>query len=129
MGETITYSWQKSINGGSWSTISTNAATLATGVLTQTTSYRRLAQSTTCGTDVISNEVTINVAPQALGGTISANQDLCLGAAATPLTISGDSSTGNLSYIWYSSTDQATWSVIGGETGVSYTPSTVCYGH
>ena len=128
MGETITYSWQKSINGGSWSTISTNAATLATGVLTQTTSYRRLAQSTTCGTDVISNEVTINVAPQALGGTISANQDLCLGAAASPLTISGDSSTGNLSYIWYSSTDQATWSVIGGETGVSYTPSTVATG-
>ena len=128
MGETITYSWEKSINGGSWSTISTNAATLATGVLTQTTSYRRLAQSTTCGTDVISNEVIINVAPQALGGTISANQDLCLGAAATPLTITGDSSTGNLSYIWYSSTDQATWSVIGGETGVSYTPSTSATG-
>ncbi len=128
MGENITYSWQKSINGGSWSTISTNAATLATGVLTQTTTYRRLAQSTTCGTNVVSNEVTINVAPQVLGGTISANQDLCLGAAATPLTISGDSSTGNLSYKWYSSTDQATWSEIGGETGVRYTPSTVATG-
>ncbi len=125
MGETVTYSWEKSIDGGTnWTSIPTNSATLATGTLTQTTSYRRLAQSASCGTDVYSNEITKYVAPEVLGGTISSNQALCVGAAATPLTISGDSSSGNLSYKWYTSTDQSTWNEISTETGVSYTPPT-----
>ncbi|MDB4605638.1 hypothetical protein OAH02_03005, partial [Flavobacteriaceae bacterium] len=48
-GEDITYSWEKSTdNQNTWQTITNNSATYAPNTLTQTTHFRRIANSTTC---------------------------------------------------------------------------------
>ena len=128
---TVSYQWQSSTNGGTtWTDIS--GATANTydppAGITQTTSYRRTATSTLSGVGctAYSNVVTVTVATCQSITTQPSNtpQNLCVGASATPLTVTATGATG---YQWYYS-DAATGgsvTTVSGATSATYTPPTV----
>ena len=104
---TISYQWQQ-LNGNNWIDI-TNAVgtTYAPGSLTQTTSFRRLdaieLNGFTCSETT--NEITVQVLPEILGGSASANQTICIDEIPTTITVTNGTTTGsNLSYQWQSKT-------------------------
>ena len=112
----ITYQWQSSTNGTSWTNISgaTNGSSYSPGTLTATTYYRRAATST-CGT-VYTSSVQITVT--AIGADIiTANgTTICSGEVAT-LSASAGSVTGP-TFRWYNA-------ATGGSllsTGATYNP-------
>jgi gliding motility-associated-like protein len=121
----IAYQWESSADNATWTAISgATGLTYAPGQLTATTYFRRRASADgTCG-PVVSNVVTITVAPALTAGTIGTDQTLCPGATpaalnrATPPT----GGTGSYSYQWESSTDNTTWTAIAGATGPDYAP-------
>jgi gliding motility-associated-like protein len=64
------------------------------------------------------------VVPAIAAGLIGANQTLCAGTAASPLT-SDSTATGGagpIAYQWESSLDNVTWMAISGATGATYAP-------
>ena len=126
ISETITYLWQQSTNGTSWSTATgtNNQATYQPPTLTATRHYRRRATSTTCG-NMFSNAVTITIAPAVNAGTISSNQDISSGATPSTLTATAASGgVGEITYQWQHSTTSTTagFSNISGATSATYSP-------
>lgn len=122
---TITYQWQQSTSNCStgWSNISAATATTYTPpALTQTTYYRRRVTDE-CGNIAYSNCVTISVHPPLNSGTVAGNQTACAGSALATLTSTANATGGNgFAYQWQSSTNNSTWSNIGGATSASYLP-------
>ncbi|GAB3635885.1 hypothetical protein GCM10027422_14750 [Hymenobacter arcticus] len=68
--------------------------------------------------------VAITVLPAVLAGTIAADQTVCAGSPAAPLTSSTPATggTGTFTYKWESSLDNVTWTPIVGATAETYTP-------
>lgn len=121
---TIAYQWESSADNTNWAVIGgATGDTYTPGALTATTYFRRRATSGPCG-PVVSNVVTVTVAPTLAAGTIGADQTVCLGAAPAPLTSTAAASggTGQFAYQWESSTDNNTWTTIAGATGDAYAP-------
>jgi len=121
---TIDYQWESSADNATWAAIGgATSATYAPGQLAATTYFRRRATSGPCG-PVVSNVITITVAPALVAGTIGTDQALCPGAAPAPLTstVAATGGTGTFTYQWESSTNNATWTAIAGATGATYTP-------
>ncbi|WP_317044131.1 T9SS type B sorting domain-containing protein [Hymenobacter gelipurpurascens] len=121
----INYQWESSADNNTWLPISgANGPTFAPGPLTATTSYRRRASSGTACSPVFSNVVTITVTPALVAGTIAADQTLCVGNAAAPLTSTAPATggTGSFAYQWEFSADNTTWTAIGGATGETFSP-------
>ena len=109
-GETITYVFQQSTDAGSnWSQIQTgvNPSYFSATTLTQTTWFRRLASTPNCSNTVTSSVVIKNVTSELIGGTITADQTICVGETPTTLTVTtatnSDTVSGTLSYKWQSS--------------------------
>lgn len=101
-----TYQWQRSTNNLLFTNIpgATNSS-YSPDNLTQTTYYKRVETSGTCG-NVTSNVVTITVYNDLNPGVIGFNQDICYGS--TPEVLVGDLPTGGngaYSYQWQVSTD------------------------
>jgi gliding motility-associated-like protein len=118
------YQWQSSTDNNNFTAIGgATGETYAPGVLTATTYFRRQVTSGSCG-PVASNVVTIIVTPALVAGTIGADQTVCAGSAPTPLTSTAGASggTGSYAYQWQSSTDNSTFTAIGGATGETYAP-------
>lgn len=117
-----TYGWQSSTNNLNWNNlIGSNQQNWATGVLNQSTYYRRFVNGGICQDTSIS--VLITVTPGVGNNSISANQTLCLGQPTAPLT--GTLPTGGSGlylYTWQSSTDNLTWNPIPNGTNQSITP-------
>jgi gliding motility-associated-like protein len=122
---TFGYSWNQSTDGGTtWNPIGgASSATYAPGALTTTTKYERIVTSATCPA-VTSNVVTVTVTPNTTA-TISINGPgaTCTG---TPMNYTINTQTnqgGSPGYQWY-----VNGSPVGGQTGVSYSPTTLSNG-
>ena len=128
--ETVTYLWQRSTNGTSWSsaTGTNNQATYQPPALTTTTHFRRRATSTSCG-NMFSNTATITVASALTAGSIGGAQTICPGSTASTLTSSAAAGGGTgITYRWQSSPNGTTaWTDIAGTAGAgtTYSPGTV----
>jgi trimeric autotransporter adhesin len=103
----IRYQWQR-FEGGGWVAISgAEGPALQPGALQQTTRFRRMdaieLNNHTCS--AFTNEITINVLEEVLGGDVSPNQTLCAGEDPAPLTVVNGSTAGaNISFQWQSRT-------------------------
>ncbi len=125
---TFTYQWQSSLDNSVWTNIAgaTNYISYSPPALTATTYYRLVATATgtpSCGT-VTSNVVTITVLPDLISPVVSADQTICYNTAPLQLTstiaLGGN---GSFSYQWYSSLNNISWSMISGETTLTYQPA------
>ncbi|GAA4502202.1 hypothetical protein GCM10023172_25230 [Hymenobacter ginsengisoli] len=120
----FTYQWESSLDNTTFTAIpGANAETFGPGTLTATTYFRRRVSSGSCAAPP-TNTVTINVVPALTAGTIAADQALCAGTAASPLTsvTSATGGAGAIVYQWESSADNTTFTAIGGATGPTYAP-------
>ncbi|KQN34533.1 hypothetical protein ASE92_13135 [Pedobacter sp. Leaf41] len=115
------YQWQSSTDGSTWVNIPSSIDKDLTVSPPASLFYRRLVNSTICTS--VSNVVEINVLPDLANNTISADQQLCIGSAAAPLTGSiptgGD---GNFNYQWQSSLNGTVWSDVIGANTSNFTP-------
>ncbi|MDG1044136.1 MAG: hypothetical protein P8O88_04520, partial [Flavobacteriaceae bacterium] len=127
-GDPITYTWQTAAaNSGPWSTASgtSSSTTYQPAALTQTTFYRRLANSTSCSISATTNIIKINVVPAIVGGTMATvSETICVGSTPTELVVNSATSAGVLTYQWETSSDNNTFSTITGATSINYTPVT-----
>ncbi|RZK52184.1 MAG: PKD domain-containing protein, partial [Hymenobacter sp.] len=119
------YQWQSSPDNVTWTDISgANAPDYTPGALTVTTYFRRLVTSGFCAPRTPSASVAITVLPALLPGSIAADQTVCAGTAAAPLTSStaATGGTGTFAYQWESSLDNTTWAAVPGATSPTYAP-------
>lgn len=118
---TFAYQWQSSADGSTWNNIPTATNKDLTLNVSLSTYFRRLVNSTICTS--ISNSIQVTVLPGLTNNTISADQNICIGSAAAPLTGTVPSGgSGTYTYQWQSSTNGTTWTDVLGATGVSFTP-------
>ncbi|MDJ0365373.1 gliding motility-associated C-terminal domain-containing protein [Hymenobacter sp. H14-R3] len=121
---TFTYQWESSLDNTTWTAIAgATGAEYAPGALTVTTYFRRRVMSGACGPEY-APAVTLTVLPALTAGSIAADQTVCAGSPVAPLTSSAAATGGNgtYAYQWESSTDNVTWTAIGGATGAEYAP-------
>ena len=122
----LTYQWQSSINGTTWTNISGGNGSILTsaqmGTLTAARYYRVIVTSTLNGIEcsITSNMITIAV-NSSTPGTIGSNQNICSGGDPVAFTnVSSPSGTGTFSYQWQSSTNGTTWTNISLATSLTY---------
>jgi hypothetical protein len=121
-GAVITYRWEYTASPfTTWTTISgATGPAYATPVQTETRKFRRTAIATVNGVaceSQPSNEITINVNPQIIAGTIT-NMGTCLGTDPPAfVTTASTGGTGSLTYQW-----QEGGLDIAGATGQSFDP-------
>jgi hypothetical protein len=123
---TFIYQWEASADNASWTAIGgATGAGYSPGPLTASTYFRRRVTSGTgsCST-AVSNVATVRVQPVVTAGSIAANQTLCAGTTAAPLTSMAPATggTGSFSYQWQSSSNNSTWIDISGANGPGFTP-------
>ncbi|OGX91062.1 gliding motility-associated C-terminal domain-containing protein [Hymenobacter coccineus] len=121
----FTFQWQQSPDNATWADINgANAPDYAPGALTATTYFRRLVTSGFCAPRTPTASVAITVVPVLIAGSIAADQTVCAGSAAAPLTSAAPATggTGTFAYQWESSPDDITWTAIGGATAETYAP-------
>lgn len=121
-GNFITYQWQSSPNGSTWTDIGgATAATYDPPVLTATTFYRRLVRAVqSCNPyEVSSNVLTVTVVPIPVISA-SGTATICSGSTATVNAV-GSGGVGAGSYQWQSSPNNVTFTNIGGAVSPSYT--------
>ncbi|SDD06159.1 Calx-beta domain-containing protein [Pedobacter soli] len=108
---TLSYIWENSTNGSTWSTISgATTATYAPGVLTQTTQYRRTTVSTLNGTvcqSAATSPVIITVGTASTITTQPVNQNVRALSNVT-LIVATSGGTGTSQYQWQLSTNNGT---------------------
>jgi len=120
---TFAYQWQSSADGNTWTNVPSATNKDLTLVVNLSTYFRRLVNSTICTS--ISNSIQVTVLPGLTNNSISADQNICSGSAAAPLTgtiPSGGS--GVYTYQWQSSSNRTTWTDVLGATGISFNPPT-----
>ncbi|MBB6237388.1 PKD repeat protein [Pedobacter sp. AK013] len=120
---TFAYQWQSSADGNTWSNIPSAINKDLSLIVSTSTYFRRLVNSTICTS--ISNSLQITVLPGLTNNTISADQNICIGVAAAALTgaiPSGGS--GTYVYQWQSSLNGTAWSDVLGANSVNFTPPT-----
>jgi gliding motility-associated-like protein len=122
----FTYQWQQSTDGGlAWTNI-TAATTVSysPGSLSSSIQYRRIVKSSVCSDT--SNVVTITVQGTLTNIDVTGPQTICSGSI--PSLLIGQSpagGNGSFTYQWESSGNGSTWSVINGETGADYQPTSL----
>ncbi|CAN0584593.1 unnamed protein product, partial [Ectocarpus sp. 12 AP-2014] len=103
----ISYQWQQ-FNGTDWLALTGEIGTALTpGTLQETTSFRRVDTSELNGftCSETTNEITIQVLDEVIGGDSATNQTICSDELPTTLTVANGSTTGqNISYQWQSKT-------------------------
>ncbi len=119
------YQWESSINQTSWDPRSTNPS-FNEGNLQQSTYYRRIAKSARVCIDT-SNIDTLSVIPLITNNTfLRADTAICSGldAGAVKMLYPGGGD-GTYQLQWWNSTDDISYSPIGGATGQNYAPGTL----
>lgn len=121
----ITYQWQSSTNGTTWTNISGATNATYSQTVLSTTYFRRITSCTASGLSSNSNSVlvTFNTCtgiPN--GGTSStpAGGASCSGVTKT-ISLAGASTGCGISYQWQYSTDNNSWFDFNGQTGTSVT--------
>lgn len=123
----IYYQWQSSTDNITFANvIGATANTYTPSGITQVTYYRRKATDA-CGNVDYSNTLTVTPLPAVVGGTIGTSGTFCstasVGLTQTAAPSGGD---GSYTYQWQSSSDNLTYTNIGGATSATYTvPSLV----
>ncbi|TAJ67286.1 MAG: T9SS type B sorting domain-containing protein [Chitinophagaceae bacterium] len=105
----FTYLWESSTDGVSFATASgtSNTATYAPGVLTQTTWYRRRVMSASCAANVSAAfQITVNVTVPIGVATQPVSQTICNNTTAN-LTVTATGSNGVYAYQWYSNSSNS----------------------
>ncbi|WP_426326981.1 PKD domain-containing protein [Pedobacter sp. R-06] len=120
---TFAYQWQSSADGNTWSNVPSAINKDLSLIVSTSTYFRRLVNSTICTS--ISNSLQITVLPGLTNNTISADQNICIGAAAAALTGAVPSGgSGTYVYQWQSSLNGTAWSDVLGANSVNFTPPT-----
>lgn len=122
-GSSYSYQWQSSSNNSSWSNVGGTSTTYSPGSLTSSTYYRRAVTSGTCGTDYTSS-ILVTVYADLTSGSIGSAQSICYNTSPSSLTngASPTGGTGSYTYQWQSSSNNSSWSNVGG-TSSTYSPS------
>lgn len=127
---TVSYQWQSSSDGSTWSNISgATSATYTPQTTTVGSTYYRCAATNTLNgytNTRYSNSAHITVS-SAVTPTFTQNPasaSYSVNATATPLSVTYTSGTTPVAYQWQVSDDGTNWSNISGATGSTYTPPT-----
>lgn len=126
---TITYQWQSSSNNSSWSNISgaTSASYTTPTSTVGTVYYRCVATATKDGVSKSTNSnsasVVVSATPTPSISTQPTSKSVNVSGTAS-LSVAATTASGTLSYQWYSSTNNSTWSAISGATSTSYSAPT-----
>ncbi|UOQ82483.1 PKD domain-containing protein [Hymenobacter sp. 5414T-23] len=132
-GLPLVYQWESSSDNTTFTAISGANGPTYQPPTTQTpgtTYYRRRVQlllpdqSGPYCTPTFTVSVAITVLPALTPGSIAADQTVCAGTAATPLTTTAPATggTGTFAYQWESSPDNVTWTPISGATNPEFAP-------
>ena len=121
-GNSLLYQWESALDNSTFSEVTGQTSPLydVGTPLPQTTYYRRKTSSAANPCSALSNTVVITV-NSVTPGTISGDQTICTGA--DPLVFSEASASGasgSYSYQWQNSTDNNTFTDIGGATGATF---------
>jgi hypothetical protein len=117
---TITYQWQSSPNGSTWTNVGTNAPNYSTGILVDTTHYQAIVSVSGSGCNSLTTvPVVINVAPDpsisvSAGDTVCTGQDYTMSATV----VNGQ---GTCNVQWQQSITGANYTNIPGATSTTYT--------
>ncbi|MCD0468471.1 gliding motility-associated C-terminal domain-containing protein [Flavobacterium sp. JAS] len=118
---TLSYQWQ-GISGSGFvneSNASATTANFTSEVLNTTTQFRCLVTSSTTNCTLTSNAVTATVVPDPTITAQPTGATICSGGNDT-LSVTATNGTPNLTYQWYSSLNNTTFSAIGGATSATY---------
>ncbi|MDT3401422.1 PKD domain-containing protein [Mucilaginibacter terrae] len=119
---TYTYLWESSLNGNTWTVLTSQTNIDLTVPVSQSTYFRRSVASGACSDDK-SNAVLVTVQPAISNNTITlANNTVCANKSAGEIFGSQPAGAdGNFNYQWQSSIDGgANWANITDATGVNY---------
>ena len=131
-GGEITYQWQFSqfnnpetfVNASGEGRNKSEAEFTPDTSVPGTTFFRRITTVTNNGVSCSAISTPIKVSVIELnGGIISSSQDICIGKTPSAINVSGSSINENISYQWYSSTDNNNFTKIDGSLGESHIPS------
>jgi RHS repeat-associated protein len=121
---TVTYQWEVSLNGSSYSNVSgATAANYSPGAATESLYYRRKATAT-CGA-AHTSAIQIGIYSTLNPGSINGGAALCQGESGSALgnAASASGSTGSFTYQWQKRTPSSTWQNISGTNSTTYTPT------
>ncbi|TDO23585.1 Ig-like domain-containing protein [Sediminibacterium goheungense] len=121
----VTVDWYSAASGGTL--LSSGSVNYTTPSISSTTNYFALARNISTGCVASARTpVTATINPTLTGGTIGSNNSYCGPStpAAFTSTAAASGGTGSISYQWESSTDNTTFTNIGGATNATYTPGT-----
>ncbi|MBN2486256.1 MAG: T9SS type A sorting domain-containing protein [Bacteroidales bacterium] len=123
-GTNYSYQWQVSTDNSEWDNInSAQSQALSPGTLTSDTYYRRSVTSAGCG-PAFSNTVYIDVRNPYSPGSIMSNQTICTNSVPEKIGFfEAPSAEGAISYQWYESENNASYSPIAGAIGAGYQPA------
>ena len=126
---TLSYQWQSSTNGSSFSNISgaTSANYTVPTSSASTRYYRCVVTNTlngyTSSVTSSSAKVVVSAVTAPVFTTMPVSAQYSIGTTANKLTVSATSN-GTITYQWQRSSNNSTWSNISGETSSSYRPPT-----
>ena len=130
---TISYQWQQSSNGSSWSNAGTGSSLTPSTSSLGTTYYRCIVRNTLYGYYVETTSGTAKITVYELSSPTITTQPqdgtYFIGQTANALSVSASAS-GNISYQWQKSAEEnGTYANITGATGRTYTPPTSSIGN
>ena len=126
-GFSQTYQWQSSLDGTTWSNVSSGgtSANYSASALTQTTYFRLLVAQSTCSATSGTVKVEV-VAPPSVSVAVSDNT-VCNGGTST-LTATVTGGVGTITtYQWQESFSGSAWSTIFGATNATYTATALTF--
>jgi hypothetical protein len=82
--------WQSATSPFStWTDIANTLNTYTSGILTETTQFRAVVQSGSCGQG-FSSAATVTISPATVGGAVTGGSSVCIGSTSGQLTLSGN---------------------------------------
>jgi len=121
------YVWYYSTDGGTtWPLLSgVSGATYTPGPLTITTQYKVVVSSNSVSATSATGTITV-IPPPLIAGMVTPASVVIASGTSPGIILSspsmGGSCSGSYNYQWQSSTDNITWSAVGGGTTISYNP-------
>ena len=124
----ITYQWEQSVNGGTWTGIpGATGDNYTPSGLTQNTQFRRRAIANFSGSSCssVTNAITVTISNLLNAGRVEQDQIICNIALPNDLILTGAASGTDISYEWQISTDNVTFQTISNTTNrLSFTSTT-----